>query len=210
MTFAQMFAVIDASGLSPREGGERLGISHMTLRRWRRKPAKTKLPAAYERSFAPVLQEMLAVHPATPAAAEGVAAAGTASFRQTLKRLGFPDDILAWGPEGDRALIKGLSQVGADASHKRAVDDNTKKIGAFSTFGGAWKERISSMLAVIQSKELVTSEKLVAYGALFYLITPLDLIPDTIPVIGFLDDFAVLGVALWFYRKHFPHLRPRR
>lgn len=33
-------------------------------------------------------------------------------------------------------------------------------------------------------------------GTLLYLLSPIDLIPDFIPVIGFLDDAAVLGACL--------------
>lgn len=41
-------------------------------------------------------------------------------------------------------------------------------------------------------------DKAIIIGSLGYLISPLDLIPDTIPVIGLLDDTAVLMLA--FYR----------
>jgi uncharacterized membrane protein YkvA (DUF1232 family) len=35
-------------------------------------------------------------------------------------------------------------------------------------------------------------------AALIYFITPLDLIPDFIPVTGFLDDFTVI---IWVFRS---------
>jgi uncharacterized membrane protein YkvA (DUF1232 family) len=33
-------------------------------------------------------------------------------------------------------------------------------------------------------------------AALLYVLSPIDLIPDVIPVIGFIDDAAVVGVCL--------------
>lgn len=33
-------------------------------------------------------------------------------------------------------------------------------------------------------------------GALIYLISPIDVIPDFIPVVGYLDDAAVIGFAM--------------
>jgi len=38
--------------------------------------------------------------------------------------------------------------------------------------------------------------KVVMVGALVYLLLPLDIIPDYIPIVGVLDDFAVLGLIL--------------
>lgn len=38
--------------------------------------------------------------------------------------------------------------------------------------------------------------KSIIYGALGYLILPVDLIADIVPVIGYVDDLAVMGAAL--------------
>ena len=38
-------------------------------------------------------------------------------------------------------------------------------------------------------------DKVIIIGSLGYLISPLDIIPDTIPIIGFVDDVAVLMFA---------------
>ena len=46
------------------------------------------------------------------------------------------------------------------------------------------------------SPELSILDKATIYGALGYFISPLDLIPDYIPVIGYLDDVSILGWAL--------------
>lgn len=35
-------------------------------------------------------------------------------------------------------------------------------------------------------------------GTLLYVLSPVDLIPDVIPVVGYLDDAAVLGLCLKF------------
>ena len=40
-----------------------------------------------------------------------------------------------------------------------------------------------------------------AGGALLYVLSPIDLIPDFIPVIGYLDDAAVFAACLKFVRK---------
>lgn len=47
------------------------------------------------------------------------------------------------------------------------------------------------------------STKMVIVGALAYLVFPVDLIPDFIPVIGFADDSAVIAAAVY---KVFTHI----
>ena len=37
---------------------------------------------------------------------------------------------------------------------------------------------------------------MVSYGALGYFISPIDVIPDFIPVVGFTDDIGVLAAAV--------------
>ena len=39
--------------------------------------------------------------------------------------------------------------------------------------------------------------KAVAFAALAYFIMPVDLVPDTIPVAGMLDDATVIALAAW-------------
>ena len=36
---------------------------------------------------------------------------------------------------------------------------------------------------------------LIAVACLLYLISPLDFVPDVIPILGLLDDLAVMGVG---------------
>jgi len=38
--------------------------------------------------------------------------------------------------------------------------------------------------------------KLGALGAIFYLLSPIDIIPDFIPVVGYLDDLVIVPVLL--------------
>ncbi len=47
----------------------------------------------------------------------------------------------------------------------------------------------------LQSPETPIWAKNVIYGALGYFILPLDVIPDFLPIIGFVDDYVVLVLA---------------
>lgn len=70
---------------------------------------------------------------------------------------------------------------------------------------GEWAARVSNTGILNRAKHLYQffisphvkgMEKVVAAGALLYIFTPLDIIPDFIPVVGWLDDIGVAGFAL--------------
>lgn len=44
----------------------------------------------------------------------------------------------------------------------------------------------------LQSKEVPVKDKAIIVGALGYLISPLDVLPDAIPIVGLSDDLSVL------------------
>ena len=49
---------------------------------------------------------------------------------------------------------------------------------------------------VMQKPELPAKVKTVIMGALAYLVLPVDVVPDLLPVVGYTDDVAVLAYAL--------------
>ena len=55
---------------------------------------------------------------------------------------------------------------------------------------------------VLLSKDVPLKEKGLIIGALGYLILPIDLIPDIVPVAGFTDDFAALTYAIHAVRSY--------
>ena len=50
--------------------------------------------------------------------------------------------------------------------------------------------------------DIPLKEKVMIYGALGYFILPIDMIPDSLLVLGFTDDFAALGYALYMASKY--------
>lgn len=48
----------------------------------------------------------------------------------------------------------------------------------------------------LESPKTPLRAKVQIYGALGYLILPLDLVPDLLPIVGYVDDLSVLGLAL--------------
>jgi uncharacterized membrane protein YkvA (DUF1232 family) len=46
--------------------------------------------------------------------------------------------------------------------------------------------------------------KVVAFAVVAYALSPIDLIPDFIPVIGYLDDLLILPLGLWIVVRLIP------
>ena len=52
------------------------------------------------------------------------------------------------------------------------------------------------LVYTLQSDKVSTKDKALIIGALGYLISPLDVVPDAIPIVGLSDDLAVLVFVL--------------
>ena len=58
--------------------------------------------------------------------------------------------------------------------------------------------RGKQMWSYLQSNKVSGFEKTLLAGALLYLITPTDALPDWIPVVGWLDDLGVAALVVAF------------
>ena len=74
------------------------------------------------------------------------------------------------------------------------IKGHAKKVGC---------EGIRSALRLfyaLDNPSMPLKTKMVIYGALGYFISPIDVIPDFIPVVGFTDDIGVLAAAVVMVR----------
>ena len=78
------------------------------------------------------------------------------------------------------------------------------------------RDRIQSLVRAFQQKlgvyrSVMTDQRCprlarwLLWGALAYALSPIDLIPDFIPVLGHLDDVLVLPVLVWFAARLIPN-----
>jgi uncharacterized membrane protein YkvA (DUF1232 family) len=66
------------------------------------------------------------------------------------------------------------------------------------------KRDIKAMKIALEKPECPLKAKILTTAAVVYLACPIDLIPDCIPVIGYLDDVVIVGGLLWAARKSIP------
>ena len=82
-------------------------------------------------------------------------------------------------------------------SNKFTRGEFLEKISKIAKRAGAKLVYVSLILYyTLQSDKVSIKDKAIIVGALGYLISPLDVVPDAIPIIGLGDDLAVLLYVL--------------
>jgi len=182
----------------------------MTLRRWGRLPDEERIPELYEKAFYEVVYELLAeghLRQDSEVVELVLQESDQTVFSAAIKNLGFTADFIKDTKKIDsNSIIEGIAQIGAHKSKQDSVTLSKTKIFSFIKLGTEWKHRIKTLYSVVSSNKLTAIDKFAAYGALFYLLTPFDLIPDNIPVFGLMDDYFILGLVTVYYIKRFPAL----
>ena len=78
-------------------------------------------------------------------------------------------------------------------SNKFTNGEFLEKISKIAKLAGAKLVYIALVLYyTLQSDKVALKDKAIIVGALGYLVSPLDVIPDAIPIVGLGDDLAVL------------------
>ena len=68
----------------------------------------------------------------------------------------------------------------------------------------ALKRDITAVARAARDPRLPWPVKLVALAVAAYALSPVDLIPDFIPVLGYLDDLLIVPLGIWFVLRLIP------
>lgn len=80
---------------------------------------------------------------------------------------------------------------------KFSAGDFTEKISRIAKRAGAKLVYAALILYyTLQSDKVSAKDKAIIIGALGYMISPLDVVPDAVPIVGLSDDMAVLLYVL--------------
>lgn len=79
-----------------------------------------------------------------------------------------------------------------------SFDEEKAEVFIQKNEGRNWYADFMLLYQMIQDKEytLDTKTKLTIAGALAYVILPIDIIPDFLPIVGWIDDAFVLGFTI--------------
>ncbi len=175
---------LEKTGDSPEKFAKQIQLSNMTIRRWLKKPMDFEIPEKYhpllDRHFHGKTVETTQNHeiPEWMTARSQQFGANYTEMVSTLQNNGesVPEEQSVYQAVETKLTEKGIDQVLRDYA--------------------------SQVMALIKSGNLIKSAKAICLGSLLYLVDPMDLVPDAIPILGYLDDMAVLSMAMqWAHKK---------
>jgi uncharacterized membrane protein YkvA (DUF1232 family) len=67
-----------------------------------------------------------------------------------------------------------------------------------------WRDRIAALKREARDPRTPIAAKLLAGAVAAYALSPIDLIPDLIPVLGLLDDLLILPAGIWLALRLVP------
>ena len=197
-----MLNVFDQTSLSPEQVALRIGVSNMTYRRWRKAGPGNKVPRLYQMGIIDGVHQLIVekkLDAERPEISSFLSRYTQTSLDAALSHLGFDKHELLSGTTDQDKLTGGLSKIGGRKSSQEYVNMFWGKLPHYKAFGEQWTKHLDQLSGIVKSPVIPHVDKLVALGALFYLFNPFDLIPDYIPVFGYLDDFAVIALACAYY-----------
>jgi uncharacterized membrane protein YkvA (DUF1232 family) len=118
------------------------------------------------------------------------------------KRAALPND-----PKRNRVFARALERAKSYAQDPKALRELVEKAARKAKsipkapFAELWAY-LQAMLRLIRAyyrgeyRDVKIANLVLIIGAIIYVLDPLDLIPDWIPVLGFLDDATILAFAV--------------
>ncbi|WP_413294371.1 YkvA family protein [Bdellovibrio sp. HCB185ZH] len=204
MKISQISKISKDTGLSPEKLAVYFQVSNMTLRRWLKKGGTARVPSQYDTN---IYQGILAMvkdgaidkdHECVKEAYEftQVLFANNSFMMMDLQAAQFENT----GNDED-GLMDLCLRLGQRDDSLSYVQRNEQTLQDLEKKSPSIREKVTALWQVLKDGELQKTSKYVAVGALFYLVFPFDFIPDSVPGVGLLDDYAILSIAMDHYLR---------
>jgi uncharacterized membrane protein YkvA (DUF1232 family) len=70
--------------------------------------------------------------------------------------------------------------------------------------GRAYWSHFRTLIHALFDRRAPLRARLVAFAVLFYAVWPFDIIPDVIPIAGWIDDMIIVPLGLWLAFRMIP------
>jgi uncharacterized membrane protein YkvA (DUF1232 family) len=163
---------LSSRNLSPEVFAKEIKLSHMTIRRWLKKPASFPIPVKYK----PIMESYLNQETGN--------SSSLASATAALQGFNLTE------------LMDSVEETGRNYQDDGTLEGQLSDKLKGERFDKLMVQYVKKLFKAAVSKDTPLKTRAICVGALLYFINPIDLIPDHIPVVGYLDDFVVLSVAV--------------
>ncbi|WP_413578284.1 YkvA family protein [Bdellovibrio sp. HCB290] len=204
MKISQISKISKDTGLSPEKLAVYFQVSNMTLRRWLKKGGTVRVPAQYDTN---IYQGILSMVKDGVIDKDHESVKEAYEFSQSLfaNNSFMMMDLQAAQFEQSEANEDGLMdlclRLGQRDDSLTYVQNNETTLQALEKKSPSIREKVMTLWSVLKDGEIQKTSKYVAVGALYYLVFPFDFIPDSVPGVGLLDDFAILSIAVDHYMR---------
>lgn len=79
-----------------------------------------------------------------------------------------------------------------------------RRIGLLFALWSRFKDEARMVWAMLRDPAAPLAAKMIAIVALAYLVSPVDFVPDVVPILGWIDDGLVLAGLLWLAYQFLP------
>lgn len=93
-------------------------------------------------------------------------------------------------------LLIALGVLAARDPRVRSFAERLETLGWRRTLGGIWR--------LLRDGSAPLLPRLLVIPLVIYLVVPVDLVPDFIPVVGLADDLLVIGLTAWLLLRLLP------
>lgn len=95
-----------------------------------------------------------------------------------------------------KSLTEDLEKAGSEAKDIDQIKEDVRSKMENKAIGSSLKTSIKVLLGALSGSNTSIKSRAIAVGALLYFLNPVDLIPDALVGVGYLDDIAVASVAI--------------
>ena len=104
-----------------------------------------------------------------------------------------------WSIAGIVAVFVVIATAGAFAARDPLLRDFIERIEDLG-----WRRGSRAVWGIVRDRRVPLAVRLIPVPLLLYLVSPIDLIPDFIPVLGYADDVLIVAAALWLLLRFTP------
>jgi uncharacterized membrane protein YkvA (DUF1232 family) len=177
MTIKDLRKHLETTRQSPEQLAQKVNVSNMTIRRLLKRPDDEKIPAKYIANFSRMMSPNNSL-------------AEIEQFQNVNEsEMSFED------------VIEDLKQTGEKVKDPVDVEVQLNEKLTDPRIKGDFLSRVKYLKDVAFDKHATRLAKAVAFGALLYLINPMDLIPDNLVPFGYVDDLAILSIAIGYLMR---------